>query len=528
MKPAFLKKFLGPCAVLILSGSALAQAPAPPGSFHLSFDTEAYLADDYSAVMAKHEGLTPGKRNLKLVPGRFGQALLNANVFVPEDFEQTHMSVRDLDTLLEVLCHYRYPYWKDGLRIWGMEPYVWGTGKIKTDGGTLAFWAQGKRTYPGDLFFLGSSSFGRREKYLLAVELKEDGRLEAYIRDARYAYHRIASPPGLWDETRLNHVALVWDRGRGLRLLLNGEVVASNWGRDAWWTTSMPGLFHMPMCGFLYDELWVFDRPASDGEVRALMTANEPLPAGPAGPDGLEAGAVERLKKAFIGAAEKLRLPTASPSDGGTVLTFREIYPNRAGDGIMNAPYVMDGTYQLAWPQDYMSFTNILGDSDFHPEKVDIELDGTSPVNYVSLEGNLTGARLLAGRDPADREMKELFSVPQAGQHFYGTLIEPTTSDVFRIPFVQAYGSPPPFAAGMILPLTGEIRLHEAAFFNVSPVKAQDSPRPSDVLEIGPPLAVPADGRYGYAFRALNDGRNSGLLELAPRDRRARAGRAAG
>ena len=300
-----LRKIVGVCFALILIGMAFAQSPEPPVSFHLSFDNEDYLAHDYSALMAKFEDLTPEKRNLKLVPGRFGQALLNANVFVQEDFEKTHMSVRDLDTLLEVICHYRYPYWKDGLRIWGMEPYIWGTGKIKTDGGTLAFWAKGARTYPGDLFFLSSSSFGRLEQYLLAIELKEDGRLEAYIRDARYVYHRITTKPGLWDETRMNHIALVWDRSQGLQLYLNGEVVSSNWGKDAWWTTQTPGLFHMPMCGFLYDELWVLDRPASNAEVQSLITSNVPTK----GLDTvLDSGAIDRLKKAFIGSAENLTL----------------------------------------------------------------------------------------------------------------------------------------------------------------------------------------------------------------------------
>lgn len=498
---------------LILSASAFARAQEPPLSFHMSFDTEEYLRHDYSARMAWLEDLTPEKRNLELVPGRFGKALLNRNVFVREDFEQTHMSVRDLDTLLEVVCHYRYPYWKDGLRVWGMEPYVWGTGKIKTDGGTLAFWAKGARTYPGDLFFLSSSSFGRQEQYLLAIELKEDKRLEAYIRDARYVTHLIATKPGLWDETKMNHVALVWDRSQGLQLFLNGEVVASNWGRDAWWTTQIPGLFHMPMCGFLYDELWVFDRPASRGEVRSLMTANEPLK-GRA--EALDDGAAGRLMKAFIGSAERLDLPAVGPTGGETLAVFREIYPRRAGDGIMNAPYVMDGTCQLAWPQDYMSFTNILGDSDFHPEKVDIDLDGKSQVNYVVLEGNLTGGRLLAGENAGDREMKELFSVPNLGQHFFGARIEPTHAKVFRIPFVRGHGSPPPFKEGLALPLTGEIRIHEAGFFNVSAAKAGDLAAPSDVLMIGAALPPPDDGRYGYALRALNDGRNSGLRELAP------------
>ena len=72
------------------------------------------------------------KRNLKLVSGKFGQALLNDNDFSPADFEKMYMSTRDLDVLLEVLCFHRFKY--DQLRIGGRQPYFWGTGRLTTDG----------------------------------------------------------------------------------------------------------------------------------------------------------------------------------------------------------------------------------------------------------------------------------------------------------------------------------------------------------------------------------------------------------
>ncbi len=162
-----------------------------PATYHLSFNSMDFLSDDFSA---RYKEPTLDQRNLKIVSGKFGKALFNANTFSREDFEKTSMSTWDLDTLLEVLCHHRFEFWKE-LRAGRMEPFIWGTGRLNGESGTVAFWARGKRSYPGRLFFQSSSSFGRFEKYLIAIEIREDLSLEAYVRDARYDFHRITSAP---------------------------------------------------------------------------------------------------------------------------------------------------------------------------------------------------------------------------------------------------------------------------------------------------------------------------------------------
>ena len=483
-----------------------AETIRPPATYHLSFETLEFIkSDDFSG---KYPAPAIEQRKLSLVPGKFGKAFFNANEFSSQEVEQTAMSTWDLDALLEVLVLHRFEYWQKFPKSGRLEPYIWGTGRLTTDGGCVAFWAKGSRTEPGYLFFQSSSSFGRHEKYLLAIELNNDRSLSAYVRDARYVYHRIASKT-VWDDSRFNHVALSWDRAQGLRLFLNSEEIASSWGADAWWTTQMPGLFHMPMCGFIYDEFWIFDRPMAAGEIKRLMNDNRP-PSDAGAPKTLTSESAGRIARAFIGKNTSL-LPAVKPlRDGGTV-TFREIYPEFAGDGCVHAPYVMDGKYEMAWPLDYTTFTNILGDSDFHGEKVDFRLPRGSAVNYITLEGNLDRVKVFAVSGNDSRG--EVCSVPEGSNHFFGASFNPLFCDMFSIPLLKGYGSPPGYKEGLNLALTGDTRIHEVGFFHVG---AENSPMPdlsrNYYLDTGG--AVPDDNRCGYAMRALNDRRNAQILTI--------------
>ena len=480
----------------------------PPVTYHLSFETFDFLKDD---IQTKYPEPSLEERNLHLVPGQFGKALHNAEVFRLKDQQQVSMTAWDLDTLMEVIVHHRFGIWQKKYSVGNNHPYIWGTGRLKTDGGSVAFWAKAKPGFRRYLFFQASSSFGRFEKYLIAIELKEDLSLEAYVRDARYDYHKIETKP-LWDTRRFNHVALVWDRMYGLTLYLNGERVASNWGNDAWFTTQIPGLFHMPLTEAMFDELWIFDRPLKEREVKRLMDENIP-PDSPENPFTPDEKAVERIGNTFIGDGTDHLAPVKA-FQGEQVTVFEELYPEWAGDGIMTAPYVLDGKYELAWPQDYSSFTNILGDSDFHAEKVDFRLPENKTVNYVSLEGNLTDARMLAIRDDSVMEPVEILSVPEEKQFFHASLIKPISNTLLRIPFVKGFGSPPGYEPGLHLALTGDIRIHEAAFFNVREEPIPHQPVAGIQYVIDSQGTVPSDSRYGYAMKTLNDARNNRILSL--------------
>ena len=321
--------------------------------------------------------------------------------------------------------------------------------------------------------------------------------------------HRVSTAPGIWKPDALNHLALAWDRAYGLRLYHNGAEAASNWGEDAWWTTQIPGLFHLPLYEATWDELWILDRPLAAEEVARLMETNEP----PAGgePRRRDAAAEARLRAAFIGSRTDMLAEVAA----GSPLLVTEHFPLRAGDGMINAPYVMDGMYQLAWPQDYGSFTSILGDSDFKAEKVDFELPEESVVNYVTFEGNLDGVRLLCGPDLAGDAMGEVLAVENEGQQFFGSSIEPRRHVAYRIPFVKSYGSPPGYAPGMHLALTGDTRVDEVGFYHLAPLADAKAPGETRRLDVGGPVAAPDDGRYGYALRTVNDARSALVHRLA-------------
>ncbi len=482
----------------------------PPATFHQSFDSFSFLDDDVAARFAEP---TLEQRKLELVPGIFGQALHNGKEFSQSDLEKTSMSTWDLDPLLEVVAHRRFAHWKQ-YSIGRMQPYFWGTGRLTGDSGTVSFWAKGARTFPGYLFFQGSSSFGRIEQYLIAIELAENGSLAAYVRDARYEYHRIESAPE-WSAETFHHVALVWDRSQGLCLYLDGREIASNWGEDAWWATQMPGLMHFPMSGLTVDELWTFDRALTSREVARLMKDNLP-PRDNGYPKPFDKEASSRLKEAFIGGGTS-SLPVVMAFDGVSRPVFTERFPEWAGDGCVEGHFVLDGKYELAWPQDYTSFTNILGDSDFHPEKVDFRLPEGKAVNYVTLEGNLTDARLLGG--DGDR-MEELAAVPAGKQLFFGGTFDPVSCDVYRIPFLKGYGSPPGYEPGLHLALTGDIRIHEAGFYNVGNQPVKDSGSAIEnvatkVWHVGADTPVPTDNRCGYAMRAMNGRRDARILALS-------------
>ena len=101
------------------------------------------------------------------------------------------------------------------------EPFFWGAGKINTATGSVAFWIHGKPVLPAVLFEQSSAAFGRLERDLLNIELDENARLTAFLRDSRYEYHRIEAEKPI-NGDGWNHIVLNWDRSMGLELWLNG------------------------------------------------------------------------------------------------------------------------------------------------------------------------------------------------------------------------------------------------------------------------------------------------------------------
>ena len=321
---------------------------AGPATFHLSFDDFAFLEHDF---VARNGHKSIEDRGLTLEEGRFGRGL-RMNL-TPHIDLRDEMSGGELDEVVAVM----FRTWRHREH-WTVDnqPFLWGAGRFNTGSGAVAFWVKGELS-EGELFNQSAMAWGRAEKHLLAITVGADGRLGAHLVDARYARHEIRSRHE-WDPDRWNHVVLNWDKARGLELIVNGRSAASSRGRDAWWETALPGLFHLPMPHVVYDELHAFSRPLERDEIEALARTNTP----PASTETVRRSRKDRDRLARAsGLGPDADLPTLEPLDSGRVLTFTEIVPAFVGEENIPAFFCRDGRYELAWPHPQDVFTPIPG-----------------------------------------------------------------------------------------------------------------------------------------------------------------------
>ncbi|MBT4485789.1 MAG: hypothetical protein HOC71_19135, partial [Candidatus Latescibacteria bacterium] len=358
-----------------------AYADDPGISYYLPFENLDFISDDW----VEQTGLkTIGERKWELVDGRFGKGLyLGA---VPLKYDDDNMSGLDLDMVTAVIFNVGYVKRKG--RGYD-EPFIWGAGKLHPGYGAVAFWVKGSSKPESSdtrtiLFEQTTTTWGRKERQLMEVELLRDGVITAYVEDARYVRHSIRTKK-VWKDNEWNHVVFMWNRSSGLSLWVNGSEAASSMGSDAWWENQLPGLFHLPMAQAAYDELYIFTGTLDRKEIRDIYRKNIPPKASDA-PSAAEADDITRLKNAFT--TDTSMLPVAEPSFG-RALVFREITPKRIHDEGITGWWIADGCYELAWPHEYSVFTVIPGDVDFHAEKADILPPPGTEVNYITFEGNL-------------------------------------------------------------------------------------------------------------------------------------------
>ena len=320
-----------------------------------------------------------------------------------------------------------------------------------------------------------------------------DNKLSAYVRDARYVRHEIKSDKVL-EGSDWNHIVLNWDWANGLELWLNGEIIASSWGTDGWYETALPGLFHLPASGLIYDELYMLDRPMEQKEIEKLMLSNAP--------PKTESQFYNRKNydskriAAYSGADKSSNLPVITPEKP---LTFTEVWPTDVADGKVPGWYMIDGRNEMAWPHDYSFFTIIPGDGDFHAEKADIKTSPKSIVNYIALTGNLTNVKVQASADGANNQ-EDVFNVPEGNQFFFGSMVPDYEGSTFRVPFTEKYGTPKEFNGDLHLPLSGEKRIHNVGLYHVTQIAKGETT--GDKLTISN-LESGLDKRTQFAVHAL-------------------------
>ncbi len=444
-------------------------------TFHLSFDTEADILSDFLSEARLFRCALPGQvlphplelRKLKVVPGRFGNAL-----HIQDGWSKTkgtsNESGADLDLVVATI-------WGD----WRTKPHYWGIGKFRGDRGTVAFWIKADKLvsdplYP--LFIQTSIHWGRMERDVLRIDGNPDGRLSASIRDIFYQYHEVRSERPLWRNGEWQHIAVVYDHAFGIKLYHNGSLVASTWGQDAWWKTPLPGLFSPFHPESFYDEIYFFERPLTEEEIQRLYASNQP-PLAPESYQSLDENA--RLRRLFsYGPVDKLELPTIEA--GNQTLILRQTKVAECSDEKIPAWWVMDGRYELAWPHPYLLFTFILGDVDFHGTKIDIAVAENETANFISMEGILEEVEVDLGKEKALTAGNKIVDLKDYPYHFYSQKINLKGTRHLHFPMLKGFGTPP----GLIdrgtlrFPLTGNIRIHEVQLWETT---VKESPAPPDI-----------------------------------------------
>jgi len=453
-----------------------------PVTCHYSFDSFDFLSDDFIHSTGKQQ---IENRELTLIEGRYGKALRHGATRGGEDSVST--SGNDLDLITAVIIDNFFGEFKN---IRFREPCFFGTGKINPALGAVAFWVKCP-VKPGVLFEQTSISWGRTEKQLIEISLETDGSLNCYVEDARYVQHSIRSGP-IFKSGQWNHVVFMWDRSSGLELWLNGEKAAASMSKDAWWANQHVGLFHCAMSHAVYDEFYSFCRPLTEREITALYRKNEPPVPGEADLT-IDSHSARRLKQAF--STDMSKLPSVGP-DSAKTLVFHDITPLRVHDEGVTGWWVADGRYECAWPHEYTIFTVIPGDVDFHAEKVQILPPKGMNINYVTFEGNLDGISMYAGEEPA-------LDVPETDGFFYGAFAGNLGDAELTIPFTKEYGVPDYFESDVLqLPLSGDLRLHEAGIFNVASKVVAPAPGDRKLFVSNKPPALNGK-RYPVALRSL-------------------------
>jgi hypothetical protein len=487
-------------------------SPAIPGlTCRISYDSEADILSDFLSAAKIYRSAKPGTvlenplktRHLSLTEGRFGRAL-----HIEDGWSVTKGTANesgiDLDLIVATL-------WGD----YRTKPHYWGAGKFFGGRGTVAFWVKRKAILSDPLYpvFLQSSiAWGRKERDLFRVDISPEGRLSASVRDIFYNYHRVESGSPVWVDNEWQHVAVTFDQAYGLTIYHNGRPVASNWGKDAWWQTPLPGLFSPFLPEAWYDEICLFDYPLDEDQVRALWSSNA-IPEKRDLKRPLDEAAARRLILSYAD-VESLDLPVCRAGTDG--LSLRQARVADCHDENIPAWWVMDGRYELAWPHPYLLFTFILGDVDFHGTKLDIDLAPGEKANYLSLEGVLDGTEVYPGtyrRFVKARKIADLAGYPGS---FYSTRLDLGDASSLHFPMLKGYGTP----AGLIdrgtlkFPLTGKIRLHEIQLWEAVPTPEGKGSRGFDFVW---PLRFTADPgqldvRYLDAFLKLAGAENRSLF----------------
>lgn len=446
-------------------------------TLHLSYETTQDILIDFLSGAKKYRMAQTGQilqnpldvRKLELAEGRFGKALHIKDGWSVSKGTSNESGL-DCDLIVATI-------WGE----WHTKPHYWGAGRFHGERGTVAFWVKTSALNPGIVFMQGSISWGRMERDLFRVDVDSNGVLSASIRDIFYKYHKIESKKPVWKNGEWQHIAVVYNQAYGLKMYHNAELIASNWGEDAWWQTTLPGLFSPFLPESFYDEICFFERPLESEEINSLYIKNS-IPGKPVQKIKLDAGAQERLLGTYAD-LDKMDLPALNTNRQRLIMKQTQIAD--CHDEKIPAWWVLDGRYELAWPHPYLLFTFILGDADFHGNLVDIDFEKGETANYAAFEGVLDGIEVFASNPGNYENGKRVVDLNGYPDYFFSSKIDLGSSTALHLPMVKGYGTPPGLIdrGSLNLPLSGKIRLHEMQLWNVTaPAKNEIPENKADIV----------------------------------------------
>jgi Concanavalin A-like lectin/glucanases superfamily len=335
---------------------------------------------------------------------------------------------------------------------------------VQAGRGTLACWCRiPKRPGPLDvqrIVFVQSKERGYWT-YLATMEWQESVfRAMAFDFYHGHGWHDPSGLPaltaGAW-----HHVALVWDQAEGTKFYLDGKLIGSTWGKQAWWERPTPHAIHLSWPGAIYDELCIYDQVLSDKEVAALARDNRFEVPRKAEPPGSAAAA--RLLKS-VAPVGLQHLPAVDVGTKPTVI--RQARVGQILDDRIPAWKVMDGRMNLFWPE---WRAPVLGDVDFSGSELSVALEPGQKPTHLLLRGLVGGCRV-HGERGGYVSRAPILQVPP-GLHFLGSGKLPAGLTGLRLPRHEGMklqeiglfevghdvtGRPP---GTIVTPLTGAVEL---------------------------------------------------------------------
>ncbi len=229
-------------------------------------------------------------------------------------------------------------------------------GVIDLERGTLAFfrWQDNEPQVSEWNRFAGVNSM--RGGGYWGMVLGFDVRLEDFVLNfydvGRYAPPlKLPSIFGRWQANTWHHLAVSWDRQRGVKVYEDGQLVASNWGSYAWHWNNFPET--LSLAGTV-DEVYVFAEVLADAQLAQLAKGQKPTGPAPA-LDGEPAARVKLDQQAYGWTADELAQLPRVAAGAGVALQFARFVG--AIDSKRAYAQVFEGLMFSTWPDDMYSAT---------------------------------------------------------------------------------------------------------------------------------------------------------------------------